>query len=210
MRTTKPISTVWFGSEDFLKYKLDGYVKRSVLDFYVYIHHLPEDDEKKEHCHVYCVPSNKLDTQSLRDDMTQFDPNNPEPIIPLPFRSSKFDDWYLYNLHDTAYLMSKNQSRKYHYKPEEMRPSNADFLTELVHQIDYSKIKTVERVKQMIDSGMTFADIVSKGVIPIQQIRQYQIFCEMYKGQVLNSYVVKTHRNGHKGHEEVTPDDVPF
>lgn len=208
MRTTKPISTVWFGSEEFLKYKLDDLVKRNVIDFYAFIKHLPEEDQKKEHRHLYVVPSSRIDTQSLTDHLTEFDTTNLKPIIPLPWRSSKFGDWLLYNLHDSVYLASKGQERKYHYDVKEVVTSNDDYFTELRHQIDMSKFKTQDRVKAMLEQGIRFQDIVAMGVIPVQQINQYKVFADMILDSFERNYKPKTNRNG-----KVAPnddDDLPF
>lgn len=208
MRTTKPISTVWFGSDNFLRFKLDDLIKRNELDFYCYIKHLPEGEDKKEHRHLFCVPSHRIDTQALSDHLTEFDPLNPKPIIPLPWRSSKFDDWFLYNSHDTSYLASKGQERKYHYSKDDFECSDKDYFNELLHEIDYSKVRTVERVKELIASGKSFDQIVALGVIPIQQIRQYQLFYEIVSRQLYENFELKTRAKG-KGNED-TPDDVPF
>lgn len=207
MRTTKPISTIWYGTEDFLRFKLDDLVRRREIDFYAFVEHYPEEDEKKRHRHVYLVPSKRMDTNSLRDYLTEFDPNNPKPIIPLPFWSSKFGDWYLYNKHDTAYLASKGQERKYHYEKEDFKSSDDEYFTELIHSIDMSKFKAQDRIKSMIEKGYTWDKIVWSGVIPVQQIKQYEEYFKIISRQYEKEFVPQTKRNGGKTHDD---DDLPF
>lgn len=69
MKTTKPISTISYNSLNFLKYKLDCLLEDGVINFYMGIVHQPEEDEKKEHIHLYILPHSQVDTMKLE---TQF------------------------------------------------------------------------------------------------------------------------------------------
>ena len=99
-----------------------------------------------------------------------------KPLKCLPCQSSKFGDWYLYALHDTAYLLSQMQSREYHYTDEDLHVSDEDTFTEFKHQIDFSKLgnkKTVDVYNRLL-AGDTLADLIKIGMIPVQQLNNYK------------------------------------
>lgn len=200
MNTAKPISTISFNSEGFLKAKLEELLKARKVDFYVYIKHKGEDDEvKKDHIHVYLEPSKRTQTAALKDEFKEYDPTHPDkPLGCLTFRPSQFGDWYLYDLHDPTYLASKMQARRYHYAPEDMRPSDQDELDLRIYDIDMSDATPIKRLSTFKQSGKSFADAVNQGLIPIAQIKQYS---EVWELLVVN----KTNRGGRATHSPVEP-----
>ncbi len=180
MRTSKPFSTISYNSENFLKVKLNELIKNRVLDFWVFIEHAPEEDEKKAHKHLYLIPNGILQTDVLKEYLAEPDPNDPEhPLNCTIFASSKFDDWYLYGLHDKAYLSSKGQSRKYHYVKDQFITSSEEHFGELVRCVDRSKYIGLERVIDAVENNVPFWEMVRLGQIPIQLINQYQYAYEM-------------------------------
>ena len=202
MRTTKPTSSIFHGSKEHLKYKLDDLLKRGEIDFYAFIKHNAEDNEKKDHIHMYIVPGKRIDTNRLVDYLMEIDMNNPLPIKPLPFQASKFDDWYLYTTHDSTYLATKGAERKYHYNRNAYVTSNEDYLDELINQINFQKYRTAERVRTLLLQGTPFDVMVASGIIPINQINQYKTFCD----SILKVYVdQKNTRNTNRN-----DDDLPF
>lgn len=196
MRTSRPISTIWYGSEEFLKMKLDGLIISGDLTFYTYVKHLKEEDEKKDHIHVYMVPDGQLDTSSLNNELTEYDLTNVLPVRPLPYKFSKFDDWYLYDSHNVSYLASKGQTRKYHYSQSDFKSSNDDYLNELIHTIDLSKINRLEVVINAAEQGLSFTELVKTGQVPIQLFNQYKQAFELIK----SSYAM-TYRAKYENHE---------
>ena len=158
-----------------MKTKLDELLFARKIDFYAFINHLPEVDETKQHKHLFIVPSSLFDTSSLIDYLAEIDLSQGfKPLSCIAARPSKFADWYLYSLHDERYLASKGQSRQYHYKPEEIICSDTDYLSELVHQIDFSKIYRLDSVVKAVEDGVPFETLVEYGAIPIQQINQFE------------------------------------
>ena len=67
MRTSKAFATISYNTTDFLKLKLGELVERGVLDFWAFVDHLPEIDEKKPHKHLFCVPSKLFECSTLID-----------------------------------------------------------------------------------------------------------------------------------------------
>lgn len=195
MRTSKPFSTISYNSSDFLRVKLDDLVKRRKIAFFAWVLHHPEEDEKKEHKHLFIVPNGQIDTDQVLDYLLELDPSMPDkPLGCIRPHSSRFSDWYLYALHDTSYLASKGQSRKYHYCLEDFITSDSDYFLEEIHTIDFSKIKRFDALKSAAINGVPFSQLVLSGVIPVQQFIAYR---EAYALMSCCS----TERNGHNGHE---------
>lgn len=194
MRTSRPFSTISYNSENFLKVKLNELIKQRILDFWVFIDHAPEEDEKKAHKHVYFIPSGLMYTDTLKEYLAEPDPSDPEhPLNCTIFSSSKFDDWYLYGIHDKAYLSSKGQTRKYHYVKEQCITSCEEHFGELVRCVDRSKYIGLERVVDAVENGVPFFEMVRLGQVPIQLINQYQYAYEMLSKASTNRAGRQTH-----------------
>ncbi len=114
-------STISYSSKEELKVILDDLVSCGVLNFYIFIEHEPEDGETKKHIHLF-VSVKKLVGCSYLD--TIFDKC-------MKFIASNLFDWYLYGLHDKAYLSIKWQSRKHHYKTTDFITNNEFVLERL-------------------------------------------------------------------------------
>lgn len=102
--TTKPISTISYNTEGFLRAKLEALYSAQIIEMAYYIKHQGEGEDK-DHCHVYIVPNRRLDTMALRDEFKEPTPNNDVPLGVLRFQNSKISDWLLYAVHDRQYLM---------------------------------------------------------------------------------------------------------
>lgn len=177
MRTTKPIATISFNSASYLKLKLDELKKAKIISVYHFIEHLPEDDEagKKRHIHLYIEPSKLIQTDDLAEHFLEFDAEKPDkPKRCLLFRTSKFGDWYMYAIHDKAYLASKGQSRRYHYGYDDVVTSDADELYRAFREIDLSHLTPLREIMQAVENGLSFSEYLKKGRVPIQQIHAYQ------------------------------------
>lgn len=197
MRVSTPISTIHYLEPDILKVKLDDLIERDKITFYAFIKHLKEEDETKDHIHLYIIPNGQIVTEQLREALEEIDIKNVKPIRPLPFqKTKKFADWYLYVLHDRSYLMSKNQMRKYTYQPGEIVTSSADYLNELVHQIDYTNLKRQQTIMDMASNLVPFEEVVQHGLVPVQQFIAYQKLYDMI-------YKTSLARNGRQTHDNI-------
>lgn len=214
MITSKSISTLHYVQEDLLKARLDDLVMKNKIDFYAFIKHLKEDDELKDHIHLYIVPNGRIDTDQLKNELEFINMEDIEkPFKCRNFRSSKFKDWYMYGLHDKAYLMSKGQSRKYHYEEKEFIVSDFDYFKELIHEIDFSKFKTQQQVIEAAKNQVPFSELASQGRIPAQQFAGYQMLYEaVYNNELRRN--LQTHDNFDPETGEVIDqdpdDDVPW
>ena len=166
MRTSKPIATISYNTDSFLIHKLNNLIDIGVIDFYSFIKHLPEEDEKKEHKHLFIVPSGLVDTNSLIKELEEIDDLNDLPLKCMPFRNSKFSDWFMYSLHDENYLASKYMIKKYHYCKDDFIRSDETYFSELIHTSDFTKYKAQKLFLDLVHAGYSFADILEKGVVP--------------------------------------------
>lgn len=200
MKTSKPFSTISYNSVDYLNTKLNDLVSRRLIDFYAWVLHYPEEDESKEHKHLYIVPNGRVDTDQLLDYLLELDPKKPDkPLKCMRPHSSKFADWYLYALHDSSYLASKGQSRKYHYNIDDIATCDRDYLLEEVHTIDFAKLNRFNYLRDAALSGQSFESLLMSGSIPVQQTYAYH---QAYN--LMSNFV--TNRNDRTGHEGVDPD----
>ena len=200
MITRKAISTISYNSDSFLNAKLHDLIRQRYIDFYVYITHLPEDDELKEHKHLYIEPAKTIDTFWLQEQLREPDLANPDmpPLGIIKCVPSKFADWYMYALHDVDYLASKMETRKYHYETEELISSDVDTLREFIHTSDMSIWLKFRKFRDMVFAGVTFRELVKNGFVPIQQIKQYEYAYNIFTNRVVPN---STFRAGGTKHE---------
>ena len=199
MKTSKPFSTISYNTQEFLQVKLDDLINRRKIAFYGFIHHLPEEDEKKPHKHLFIVPNGQINTDEILDYLLEFDAKHPDkPLACIPFHSSKFADWYLYAKHDVDYLASKGQTRKYHYEKDEFIVSDLDYFNEEIHCIDLSKLSKVKTLRNAVESGIPFEQLLMTGQVPVQQVYAYKQAFDM-----IANFSDQTNRNGRETHQRV-------
>lgn len=204
MRTTKPVSTIAFNTPAYLELKLDELLKAGRVSFWAFIIHKPEDDEggKKEHCHLYIEPAKMLQTDDIRAELREYDPEHPDkPRGCISFNVSRFDPWYLYALHDSRFLASKGQSRRFHYTHEEIHTSDPDDLLCKARSIDLVGLSPYADMEDAQRQGITWPEYFSRGTIPLPQVALFERAWNLL-------YQVKTDRARREGHpmEEVDPD----
>lgn len=211
MNTRSPISTISYNSEQFLIRELNKLIDNKVIEFFAFVYHIPEEDEKKSHRHLFIIPSSQIDTFVLNTLLEELDVDHPDlpPLRCINWCHSKFVDWYLYALHDRDYLASKQESRVYHYSKDDIVCSDWDYMNELIHRSDFSKYKVFAKFRESISSGVSFRELFSNGFIPVQQIIQWK------KGYNLLRYGCMdidehTIRAGRAGHESTSDDYLPF
>lgn len=200
MRTSKPIATISYNSDGYLVGVLEKLRERNVIEFWAFINHDPEEDETKAHKHVFVVPAKMLQTVDLQKEFAELDMTNiAHPKGVIMFVSSKFDDWYMYGLHDEAYLASKGQARKYHYLHQDFVTCDTDTFNELVRRIDHLSLTPYKKMVEYIWQGFSWSQFFKLGVVPISQINQYRAAWETLAGGEVD--LDSTYRHGKDGHE---------
>lgn len=185
MRTSKPISTISYNSESFLKSKIEYWKSLGLIEFAMWIKHDPEQDEKKAHYHVFMKPAKLLQTMDLENDSQEIDPLYPDkPLKMISFRVSQESDWLLYSIHDPAYLMEKGMSRDFCYDISDVQSTCDDTLKEIIsHVSDDRKGRLEYRIIDCCNKGMTWMQIVNSGLIPIRQMAGARLFYSAITGQ---------------------------
>lgn len=123
MATQKPISTISYNTEAFLKEKLEEWLDAHIIQSYMYIKHKGEEGGK-DHIHLRIEPNRRLDPMDLTEALKEYtgkplldikgrqladEDGNPmmECLSVRPWRNSKEEDWVLYALHDEQYMRIK-------------------------------------------------------------------------------------------------------
>ncbi len=174
MRTSKPFSMISYNTKDFLTEKLNELVQGGLIQFWAFIHHKAEEDEKKAHKHLYIIPQKLIDTQRIEKALQEIDLTDitAKPLGAIFPQSSKFADWYLYGLHDRKYLASKGQKRMYSYNDSAFVVSCQDTFQELKNLIDYTQINRLSLIFEKVENGESLANIIKTSNIPLQLIGQ--------------------------------------
>lgn len=177
MRTTKPIATISFNTPNFLTGKLDELVKAGILEFWFAVPHKAEDDVdgKKDHFHVWTMPSKMIQTEDLRAELVEPVAGSDKPLGCLPWVSSKADDAILYFLHDKNYLAKKGLERKYHYSTTDVLTSDTDTFMSLYRQaLENTGTRAYEQIVEACQRQMSFGEFLTLGIVPIQQVLSWK------------------------------------
>lgn len=175
MRTRRPFSTISYNSDMFLVQKLLQWQHDRKISFWVFINHVPDEDVGKNHKHLYIVPDVTIDTVDFLFDLEEIDLDNALPLKCMPCRHSKWDDWALYSVHDKYYLKYKGKERHVFYQWEDFISSDDDFFNYMVHEIDQTPYRGYEGIRQAYYSGESFADLIDRGLIPLNRISQFSL-----------------------------------
>lgn len=153
MATQKPISTISYNSEPFLREKLENWYNAHIIQAYQYIFHHGEGGDK-DHIHLRIEPNRKLDPMTLSDELREYIPNCEKPLCCLTWRPSKEEDWVLYVVHDDEYLKlkySSDENEKLPYDWQDIRvPENYDMRTVFVRakaSLKHSSVSVANRLK---------------------------------------------------------------
>lgn len=166
MATQKPISTISYNTEPFLKEKLECWLKAHIIQSYMYICHKGEDGDK-DHIHVRIEPNKKLDPMDLQDELREYQLGKDKPLGVRPFRPSKEEDWILYAVHDEDYLKSKyrggEKGEKLPYKWQDVRvPENYDMEIAFIRAKSYLEHTSVNMATRL-QQGESALNLVLQG-----------------------------------------------
>lgn len=187
MRTSKPISTISYNTEDYLKNVIEKWRKNGIIEYAMWIRHEPEQDEKKAHYHVFIKPAKLIQTMDLENDSMELDPYNPEkPLKMISFRVSKESDWVLYGIHDKAYLQEKGLEREKHYDLQDIQATCHDTLTDIIACLSDERKGRIEyRIMECVDRGMSWGQIVGSGLIPLRHMGGAKIMYQALTGEIV-------------------------
>ncbi len=195
MNTSTPISTISYNTLDFFLYVLGQLLLDHIISFYAFIQHFGEPDgvgdEHKDHIHAYFEPARRFQTEEIRELFKEPDPDNDKPLCCQPFRKSKWADWFLYGVHDPAYLASKGMSRTHTYGVEQVITSDVDYMKMLINEIDTRTLSPYMVMINDIRKGYGFTEYMVRENIDVRYTHQYERAYthleDMYRHTSLNS-----------------------
>lgn len=197
MKTSKPFACITYNTNKYLDMKLKDFVDNHLISFYAYINHKGEKEidistgevkVDKDHTHLYIVPNRSIDTMDLMSSMLEIDKKHPKlPLKPLAFAPSKWDDWYLYNLHDEDYLATKFETKEFHY-------TNSDFHVSDVQEFEYmafnvfhtSEYTRQRRLIEYMKNGGSMGNLCRRGAISPHQAFSYTMFEKLWNDKAEN------------------------
>lgn len=169
MATQKPISTISYNTERFLKEKLDSWIQAHIIQAYQYICHKGEDGDK-DHIHLRIEPNKKLDPMVLSDELREYQMGKDKPLGCRPFRPSKEEDWILYAVHDETYLKLKygggEKGEKLPYKWQDIKvPEYYDMEIAYIRAKAYLEHTSVNMATRL-QHGEYALDLIMQGENP--------------------------------------------
>lgn len=176
MLTTKPITTISYNTDTYLTNLLENLRKAKIITFRFFVPHKAEDDENKDHIHLYIELAKRLDTEILRDEFKEKDlsSDTDKPLSVMPFQvCNSFNDMYLYFIHDKIYLSSMNNPRKYHYNDSDIHTSDKEYLNEKRRTSPMPKCYINREMFDGLLHGEKPTHILQRNNVPMRQWGQY-------------------------------------
>lgn len=193
------LSAISYNSIAYLKYRLDELYNNHRIEFYYFIKHLPEEDEKKSHIHLLLKVNGRIDTMELQEYLKEPDLKSDKPLLTVGFRKMHDNDdirngKMLYDIHDPKYLRMIGEERKYHYNWSDLKTSCQEELDYYIEICRYPKSTAVE-IDEAFERGESVYNLVRTGKVPLTQINFARVLREekMQEG---------TKRGKHKAHEK--------
>lgn len=191
MATRKPISTISYNTEEFLKEVLDGWIDSHLIQCYTYIKHKGEDGDK-DHIHLRIEPNKSLDPMNLTEELKEYVEGNSKPLGVRPWRPSKEEDWFLYAIHDKNYLAIKysdSRDGKLEYKVEDIVCSDGYDVEVAVLRARQSLENTSACIIKQIKEGRRVQDLIEEGkdvfrtkaVLQTLRMTDYETLCNQYR-----------------------------
>lgn len=201
MKTSKPISTISYNTESFLRNKIYEWKRAGIISFGMWILHQPDVDGDKPHFHVYLQPAKHMQTDYLIDQSIEIDTNwkplesyadekekerheKKQFLKMTVFKSSEPSNWILYGLHDENYLLEKGLSRNIHYNVSDIESTCDDTLMEMVScAFDFRNNKLEYRIIEAVKQNKSWQSIVASGMVPLRQISGARLLYMALTGQ---------------------------
>lgn len=186
--TKQPLATISYNTNEFLTELLESLIHKKIISFYAFINHLGEYDEKlkwqdKNHSHLYLIPNGRIDPMDLKDMFKEADPEHILPLWVQNFRTSNWDDWLLYEMHDKDYLNSKGETRQFYYSIDDFFYSNYDEFMTMASKTYHSSSAYAKNknIVNFLDHGGSLSEMVRAGGVSPSQATGYYYFDMLLK-----------------------------
>lgn len=176
MKTSRLISSISYNTPEYLEDVLSTLVEQGVIEYWHFICHHAEEDDRKPHIHVCVQPSRRMETRGLSQWFQEAVNGDPRNVVgTVLWRPSKIDDWLQYAIHDEAYLASKGEVKKYHYRLEDLRTSCHELLVEQWHGINRSPYRVVQLLLDCAKEGLPVDAVLASGRISLASAHNVMI-----------------------------------
>lgn len=201
MKTRCAISTISYNSKEFLINVLNDLYNRMVISRWYFMYHFKEEDESKDHIHLWIMPNGTLNTMVLDKEFFEYDGIHEKPLRCRDWHSSDLDNWILYTMHHKEYLwIEKHQTRKYHYSYDDfIVSSDIDFEDDFRQAMKGSAFAIKLQQNQIINANLDNpAVLFTNGTLPWNMAGNINAYKYMETHYCIPE---GTNRNGKRGHE---------
>lgn len=187
MNTRRPISTISYNSVEYLNKVLSYLISHKIIEYYSYIVHHGElnntlGEYEKDHIHLFIVPNGTINTVDLGEYFEEYIDGEKLPRKCIRWCTSVEDDWILYTLHDSAYLMSKFEVKQYHYTFTDFVSSDSEqFKRSYRHAYESSGYARAKNIYQYFNAGGRVLDLMESGIINPQTATHWLNYHELFK-----------------------------
>lgn len=173
MKTSKSFGFISYNSREFLVSVLQNFINEGKFVRCACWFHESTGSEKN-HYHCWVEPNEEIDTSTISDKFIEVLENGEKQSIAIrPKCSSKWNDAYLYGIHDSEYLSSKGLERELVNIKNDNHIYLGDFKVDIV-QAEMFRLKKClapyARLKQLCLQGKTLEDVYLILRIPFAQL----------------------------------------
>ena len=186
MKTSKPFGFISYNSREFLQSVLQQFIADGKFLRCACWYH-ESTGKEKNHFHVWIEPNEEIDTSTISDKFVEtLESGEQQSIAIRPKCSSKWNDAYLYGIHDSEYLSSKGLERELVNIKTDAHIYLGDFTADLA-QAEIFRLKhclaPYARLKELVYQGKTLEDVYLILRIPFAQLNAvshaYRYVCDI-------------------------------
>lgn len=173
MRTSNSFGFISYNSREFLENVLKTYIENGVFLRAACWYHESLGKEKS-HFHCWVEPAVQMETGSISNEFVEILENGDKQSIAIrPKCGSKWNDAYLYGIHDYEYLALKSLEREEVNIQSDMHIYLGDFTAD-IEQAQIYKFKVClspyARLKALFEMGKTIEEVYDILRIPFSQL----------------------------------------
>ena len=187
MKTSKPFGFISYNSREFLQSVLQQFIADGKFLRCACWYH-ESTGKEKNHFHVWIEPNEEIDTSIISDKFVEtLESGEQQSIAIRPKCSSKWNDAYLYGIHDSEYLSSKGLERELVNIKTDMHIYLGDFTADLA-QAEIFRLKhclaPYARLKALVYEGKTLEQVYLILRIPFSLLNAVSMAYKYVKTQV--------------------------
>lgn len=185
MKTQKAISNVAYHRPEVFETIVNVLRESNAIGPCLWISHKAEGGDTKNHLHFVLLGGFKTYNTDGLSTLFGFDviDGQKQSVTNLWKTSTSINDWLLYGIHDTTYLLRKGMERQYTYTFDDVKctKGDEDILNELKQEardyLEQSGDKIYRVLRLCVKKGISFPRIVADGLIPVNSVYQaYQAY----------------------------------